>query len=67
MYHVNHLVINEINTFERFLEGCAFVVSWNANVGIALATYPKHKTVVFAFMNTVYAFGYMIGNGCKQV
>ena len=65
MNYVNHLLINKIDTFQRFVEGCAIVVSWNANVGIALATFPKHKTVVFAFMNTIYALGYMIGNSCK--
>ena len=65
MYHINHLFIDKINAFERFVEGSAFVVSWNTVNSIAMAIYPEHKTVVFAFIQSFFAFGYMIGKCYK--
>ena len=64
MYHISHLLINKSNVFERFVEGSAQVVSWNAILSIALAIYPERKTVVFALIETLFAFGYMIGKKC---
>ena len=61
MYHISHLLINKSNVFERFVEGSAQVVSWNAILSIALAIYPERKTVVFALIETLFAFGYMLG------
>ena len=46
------------------MEGSAGVVSWNAILSIAQSVYPEHKTIVFAIIETLFAFGYMIGKKC---
>ena len=46
------------------MEGSAGVVAWNAILSIAQSVYPEHKTIVFAIIETLFAFGYMIGKKC---
>ena len=46
------------------MEGSAGVVSWNAILSIAMSIYPEQKTIVFAIIEMLFAFGYMIGKRC---